>query len=257
MYRKNSYALTESVAFITGALGQIGREIVMRFLEDGAFVYIADKGKKISDDLAKKLKRAKFDNYRYVTIDVTSEESIRAVYRKLTRPVDVLVNCAGIGVYTSFESRTSDELDTVYAVNLKGTILCSKIFSAGMMKRKGGRIINIGSIYGITTPDFSMYGDSGRNSSEIYGATKAGIIQTTKYLAAYLAPHNILVNCVSPGGVFNRQKSFFVRRYKKRTPLQRMAAPDDLTGVIAFLASDEAAYITGQNIAVDGGFTIW
>lgn len=254
---KNSYALANKVVFVTGGLGQIGREIVTRFLEDGAFVYVADKEKKMRRELENTLKSAKFKKYQYISVDVTSEKSIQAAHKKLTRHVDILINCAGIGVYTPFETRESDDLDRVYAVNLKGTILCSKIFSADMVKRKSGRIINIGSIYGITTPDFSIYGSSGRNSSEIYGATKAGIIHTTKYLAAYLAPHNILVNAVSPGGVFNHQDPYFVERYTKKTPLARMAEPSDLTGAILFLASDEARYITGQNIAVDGGFTVW
>lgn len=267
MKGRNSYALTNRVAFVTGALGQIGQEIVLRFLEDGAFVYIADtstklgagnnSNKKLRNDFEKKLRHAKFKKYQYVSIDVTSEKSIRAAHAKLTHPVNILINCAGIGVYTPFETRTPKDLDRVYAVNLKGTILCSKIISLGMVKRKSGRIINIGSIYGMTTPDFSMYGASGRNSSEIYGATKAGIIHVTKYLAAYLAPHNILVNAVSPGGVFNNQDPYFVERYTKKTPLKRMAEPSDLTGAIAFLASDEASYITGQNIAIDGGFTVW
>jgi len=106
------------------------------------------------------------------------------------------------------------------------------------------------------TPDFKIYGNSGRNSSEIYGATKAGVIHVTKYLAAYLAKHNILANSISPGGVFNHQDPNFVRKYKAKTPLGRMAEPEDLTGLIAFLCSDDARYITGQNIAVDGGFTL-
>jgi NAD(P)-dependent dehydrogenase (short-subunit alcohol dehydrogenase family) len=257
MRGKNSYSLTNRAAFVTGALGQIGQEIVVRLLESGAFVYIADKEKKLHKDFEKKLQGAKFKKYQYVSVDVSSEKSIQAAHKKLTRSVDTLINCAGIGVYTPFETRTEEDLDNVWGVNLKGTILCSKIFSADMIKRKGGRIINFGSIYGVTTPDFKIYGNSGRNSSEIYGATKAGIIHVTKYLAAYLAPHNILVNAISPGGVFNHQDKYFVEQYAKKTPLGRMAEPNDLTGLIAFLASDEARYVTGQNIAVDGGFTLW
>jgi NAD(P)-dependent dehydrogenase (short-subunit alcohol dehydrogenase family) len=97
----------------------------------------------------------------------------------------------------------------------------------------------------MTTPDFKIYGYSGRNSSEIYGATKAGIIHVTKYLAAYLAEHNILVNSISPGGVFNHQDPNFVRKYKAKTPLGRMTEPKDITGLVGF-CSDDAQYITGQ-----------
>lgn len=253
----NSYALNDRVIFLTGALGQIGQTLAMSLLQNGAFVYIADKEKKIHKDFEEKLQSAKFRKYQYVSIDVSSEKSIVAAHKKLTRRVDVLINCAGIGVYTPFETRTSEDLDKVYAVNLKGTILCSKIFSEDMIAKKCGRIINFGSIYGMTTPDFKIYGNSGRNSSEIYGATKAGIIHVTKYLAAYLAKHNVLVNSVSPGGVFNHQAPYFVRKYKAKTPLGRMAEPSDITGIVAFLSSDDARYITGVNIPVDGGFTLW
>ena len=251
----NSYALSDKAVFITGALGQIGKTVALRLLDNGALVYLADKQRVIDKDL-EQLFKVRRENYQFVHIDVTSEKSIQAAKKRLVRPVDVLINCAGIGVYTPFETRSTEDLDKVYAVNLKGTILCSKIFSADMIKRKSGRIINFGSIYGITTPDFKIYGNSGRNSSEIYGATKAGIIHVTKYLAAYLAEHNILVNSISPGGVFNHQDPNFVRKYKAKTPLGRMAEPEDITGLVAFLCSDDARYITGQNIAVDGGFTL-
>ena len=252
----NSYALSDKTVFITGALGQIGKAVALHLLGNGAFVYLADKQRVIDKDLKQLCKVRRHDNYQFVHIDVTSEKSIQVARKKLVRPIDILINCAGIGVYTPFEARSTEDLDKVYAVNLKGTILCSKIFSADMIKRKSGRIINFGSIYGITTPDFKIYGNSGRNSSEIYGATKAGIIHVTKYLAAYLAEHNILVNSISPGGIFNHQDPNFVRKYEAKTPLGRMAKPEDLTGLIAFLCSDDARYITGQNIAVDGGFTL-
>lgn len=252
----NSYALSDKTIFITGALGQIGKAVTLNLLDNGAFVYLADKQKVIDKDLKQLCKVRQHENYQFVHADITSEKSIQAAKKKLVRPVDILINCAGIGVYTPFEKRSAEDLDKVYAVNLKGTILCSKIFSTDMIKRKSGRIINFGSIYGVTTPDFKIYGNSGRNSSEIYGATKAGIIHVTKYLAAYLAPHNILVNSISPGGVFNHQDPDFVRKYEAKIPLGRMAKPEDLTGLIAFLCSDDARYITGQNIVVDGGFTL-
>jgi NAD(P)-dependent dehydrogenase (short-subunit alcohol dehydrogenase family) len=162
-----------------------------------------------------------------------------------------------MGVYTPFESRTEEELDEVIDLNLKATILVSKAAAESMKSQKSGAIINFGSIYGVTTPDFRIYGDSGRNSSEIYGATKAGVIHFTKYLAAYLAPYCIRSNAISPGGVFNHQDPDFVKKYEYKTPLARMATSADLIGTILFLSSDDAQYITGQNIAVDGGFTVW
>ncbi|MEK6848762.1 MAG: SDR family oxidoreductase, partial [Nanoarchaeota archaeon] len=121
----------------------------------------------------------------------------------------------------------------------------------------GGSIINIGSIYGQVSSDKRIYGDSKRNNSEVYSATKAGIIQFTKYLATHWAEYNIRVNCISPGGIFNNQKEFFVKNYINKVPLGRMANVTDINGALIFLASDASKYVTGQNLTIDGGFTIW
>jgi NAD(P)-dependent dehydrogenase (short-subunit alcohol dehydrogenase family) len=252
----NSYALQNKKVLITGALGQIGQVLVETFLKNGAFVYALDLQSNVDEIFKEKVSKYS-DNYVYLSGDIRTQEFAQAVLDSIEGTIDVLVNCAGIGVYTPLESRTEEELDDVIATNLKGTIWMSKIVAERMKKQNCGTIINFGSIYGITTPDFRIYGDSGRNSSEIYGATKAGIIHFTKYLAAYLAPYGITANAISPGGVFRAQSDDFVKNYEYKTPLARMATPDDLVGTILFLASDDARYITGQNIAVDGGFTVW
>ncbi|TSC68083.1 MAG: short-chain dehydrogenase [Parcubacteria group bacterium Gr01-1014_56] len=252
----NSYNLKRKTVLVTGASGQIGQTLVLSLLKNGAYVYGVDVVPVI-DPKFKKLIASYIRRFSYMPADITSERKIKAMLRALKRPVDVLINCAGVGVYTPFEKRTEDELDYVMNTNLKGTILMSKALSREMVKRKKGTIINFGSVYGVTTPDFRIYGDSKRNSSEIYGATKAGIIHFTKYLAVYLAKHGITVNAVSPGGVFRSQAESFVKNYEYKTPLGRMATPEDLVGAILFLASDDARYITGQNLVVDGGFTLW
>lgn len=253
---QNNYALKNKTVLVTGTLGQIGRVLVLSFLKNGAYVHGVDIAP--APDAAFKKKLSRFSNrFSYSQVDVTDEKAISTLLKEQKRPIDVLVNCAGMGVYTPFEYRTGNELDQVIALNLKGTILMSKAVAKGMVKRKKGSIINFGSIYGVTTPDFRIYGNSGRNSSEIYGATKAGIIHFTRYLAVYLARKGITVNAISPGGVFRNQTNSFVRKYAYKTPLGRMAQPEDLIGTILFLASDDARYLTGQNVVVDGGFTLW
>lgn len=252
----NHYELKGKTVLLTGGNGQIGRALVARLLREGAFVYVADIQEKMGAELADLIRRTKSKKYRYEQVDITSGASVKALRKRIKGTIDVLINNAGIGCFTPFEQRTEEELDRVLAVNLKGTILCAQVFSEDMIRRKQGKIINVGSIYGIVNPDKRIYGDSGRNSSEIYGATKAGVIHATKYLANYLGEYNVLVNAVSPGGVFNNQKEFFVKNYVYKTPLGRMAGVEDLEGVVCFLCSDESNYITGQNIAVDGGFSI-
>ena len=244
----NKYDLKGKKVLVTGSNGQLGRALVRAFLGSSAFVYATDLQDEIAEKPASK-------NYEYLRMDVTDENSVLAAAGKI-KELDVLVNNAGIGIFTPFENRTPQEIDQAMDVNIKGTILCAKIFSRGMAKRKSGRIINVGSIYGVVPADKKIYGDSGRNSSEIYAATKAGVIHLTRYLAAYLGERGIAVNSISPGGIFNNQKESFVKNYTGKTPMGRMAQTADLVGAACFLASDDAGFVTGQNITIDGGFTL-
>ena len=127
-------------------------------------------------------------------------------------------------------------------------------------KLKICRIINFGSIYGSLSPNFDIYKKGDRFNSEIYGATKASVIQLTKYYAVILSKENIIINCISPGGILNKknpQAKNFVKNYSKRVPKQRMGNVEDLFTVVLFLSSDKSNYIVGQNIIVDGGLSIW
>ena len=122
-----------------------------------------------------------------------------------------------------------------------------------MKKSKNATIINVSSIYGVYSPDLEIYQGTKLGNSAAYAAAKAGLIQLTKWLSKALAPR-IRVNCISPGGIFRDQPKKFVKAYIKKTSIKRMAKEDDLMGVFAFLASDASAYVTGQNIIVDGGW---
>ncbi len=120
--------------------------------------------------------------------------------------------------------------------------------------------MNIGSIFGAVSPDFRNYTDCDRKNSEVYGATKAGIIQMTKYFGVHLADRNIRVNCLSPGGMFNPelpQGEDFIKNYSHRCPMGRMAKADEMIGGLFYLSSEASAYTTGQNIIVDGGMSCW
>ena len=126
-----------------------------------------------------------------------------------------------------------------------------------MKDQKSGKIVNIGSIYGQVSSDERIYGASGRNNSEVYSATKAGVIHMTKYMATHFGRYDIQTNCISPGGIFNNQSKEFIDNYCYKTPLNRMGCADDLQSTLLYLISDASTYTNGQNISVDGGFVAW
>jgi NAD(P)-dependent dehydrogenase (short-subunit alcohol dehydrogenase family) len=124
-----------------------------------------------------------------------------------------------------------------------------------LKKSKAGSIINIASIYGAYAPDYSLYEGTSMGNPAGYSASKGGLIQLTRWLSTTVAP-DICVNSISPGGIWRKQPEKFVKRYERRTPLARMATEEDFKGVIAYLISDMSAYVTGQNIVVDGGWSV-
>lgn len=254
------FDISGKVVMITGALGQLGSEITRELLENGAKVAISDldedKCKNAASDFNNKFKNSVFG----IGCDITQEKSVEKffaeTYKKFGK-IDALINNAGIGIFTPFEKRTPEEIDRVMDVNIKGTILCSK-HAFNVMKKSGkGSIINIASIYGLVSSNKEIYGDSGRNNSEIYGMTKAAIINFTKYLAAYSAEFGIRVNAISPGGIFNGQKEVFVKNYTNKVPMKRMGSAKDMVGAAIYLISDSSSYMTGNNLVIDGGFTVW
>jgi len=237
----------DKIAIVTGASGQIGKAFVDALNNDGFYIYAIDVDIEEMTDA---------DNIEYIELDITNEGRVNKFFEAINR-VDVLVNNAGIGVFTPFESRTASEFRKVMEVNLLGTFLMSQSTIRIMKNNNKGKIVNIASIYGSKSSDERIYGDSGRNNSEVYSATKAGVINLTKYMAAHFGKYNIQTNSISPGGIFNNQSSGFVKNYEYKTPMHRMGNEQDLISTLMYLISDEANYTNGQDIAVDGGFLSW
>lgn len=254
------FTLDGQVVLVTGAAGQLGRQFSMVLGQMGAHVVVSDLKAQDCKVLAETL-QSKGVKAMPLELDVSDSESVKegfgVIATQLGR-VDVLVNNAGIAVFNPFEERTFGEFMHVLTVNVAGTFLCTQAAVRIMKKQpSGGRIINIGSIYGLVSGDPRIYTDSSRNTSEVYAASKAAVIQMTRYWAVHLAKNNIRVNAISPGGVFNGQGTDFVENYSYRTPMGRMAQEDDLNGALMFLASEASSYVTGHNLVVDGGWTAW
>ena len=176
--------------------------------------------------------------------------------------IDIIINSAAVSFFSHFEKRKKLEIKKTINLNLISSlnIIKSYVNLHKIKKLKTCKIINFGSIYGIVSPNFNIYKKGDRFNSEIYGATKASIIQLTKYLGALYADKKIFINCISPGGTTDgtvKISKSFKSRYSSKVPIKRMASPNELITAIMYLASDYSTYTVGQNIIVDGGYTAW
>ncbi len=256
--------LKDRVIVVTGGTGLLGKEFCRGLAEFGAEVIIGstnkENGKLVSEELNAYLNE---DKVSFNILDITSEKSIDEFILKTEEEfgkIDVLVNNAyprNKKYGTKFEKVEFDSYSENVISHMGGYFLVTQKISKRMMERKYGVIANIASIYGVLGPNFSVYEGTEMTMPVEYSMIKGGIINYTRYLSTYLAPYNIRANCISPGGIFNHQPSEFVEKYNDKVPLGRMADPSDIVGTLVFLSSDASEYITGQNIMVDGGLSVW
>jgi len=253
------FDLAGRVALVTGAAGDgYGRQIAEALAEAGARVVITSRRLAKARERARQLTARGLDVCA-LALDLTRERSIGVAVTHVLKThgrLDILFNNAAHNHLEPLENVAVKDWNRVLAVNLTGTMLLSR--AVAPLLRRGGRgvIVNVSSIYGLVAPDPRLYGRSGLNSPLVYGATKSALVQMTRHLAVEWAP-TIRVNCLSAGGLRRGQPPSFLRAYISRTPLGRMAGPDDLKGAAVFLASDASAWMTGQNLVVDGGWTAW
>ncbi len=251
--------LREKVALITGAGGGIGRATALRFAQEGAAVVASDMDEAGANETVQLI-----TDGGGKAVAVLGSVAERADAQKMVDAatgqfgrLDILVNNAGItrDALTvrlkdgEVKMMSDEQWEAVLSVNLKGTWLVSQLAAVPMMKQKYGRIVNTASV-----------GAQGNIGQANYSASKAGVIGLTKTLALEWARFNIAVNCVAPGGVKTRMTAAIpegvMAHLIERIPLKRLAEPDEIAAVHVFLASDEASYITGQVIWVDGGLTV-
>lgn len=252
------FRLDNKVALVTGGTGIVGAPISQALAEAGATVIVASRNQEKCAGFAARLKKRGL-RAEGGELDLASEDSIRGLRdRILSRhhQLDIVFNNAVARAGGDLRHMTSAEWEKAMRVNSTGLFLACRIFSEPMQTQRSGSIVNISSIYGIVGPDFSIYEGTPISNPVNYAFAKGGIIALTRYLASFLAPDGIRVNCLSFGGVRTAETpARFEQNYRRRTILGRMAGDDDIKGPALFLASDASAYVTGQNIPIDGGWT--
>lgn len=256
----NQFSLKGKVALMTGGAGLYGRQIVAALAEAGARTLIASRNVAELEKVAQE-HRAQGQDVTALKLDQGNEASIlelRDEVKKRYGGLDVLVNNAVLRPMKS--GYQGADAGATFAesmqVNATGLFLITRAMGDLMAERKQGSIINIGSMQGMIAPDPAIYRGTDMNGwYPDYFFHKGGMINFTRFIGSYYGAYGIRCNCVSPGGFFNNQPETFVRQYSERTFLGRMAGDTDLKGIVAFLASDASAYITGANIPVDGGYT--
>ena len=233
---------------LTGAAGQLGKCFALNLAKEGYRV--------LATDVNNLEALPSHPNIETAILDVSCETDVISLFKSLGQ-LYAVVNNAGIGVFTPFEDRTVEEFMAVTNVNSLGTFLLCREAIKKMKLQGCGKIVNIASMYGVISSDPRIYGVSGRNNSEVYSMTKAGIIQLSRYIAANYAHYNIQANSISPGGVFNEQSEDFLNAYISRNPTRKMAQPEQIFCTLRFLLSNSSNYVNGQNIIVDGGHSLW
>jgi len=254
-----TFSLRGKVALVTGGAGLYGRQIVAALAEAGATTYIAARGLDALQAVADQ-ERARGCDVSALTLDLASDTSIEQLHAEIidrSGRCDILVNNAVTRSATDGWDHDLAAYDASLHVNASALFKLTHLFGESMKKRRAGSIINIGSMMGMVGVEMGNYQgtDMQANPSPIYFYEKGGMINFTRWAASILGPFNIRVNCLSPGGLFADQPAEFVKNYNARTQLGRMANDGDLKGAVVFLASDASAYVTGTNIAIDGGYT--
>jgi NAD(P)-dependent dehydrogenase (short-subunit alcohol dehydrogenase family) len=268
---RDVFRLDGQVAVVTGLLGRLGPIWADALLGAGAVVVGLDLPRSKASSAFEGLKQRYGEHKLYLhRIDIRDRAKLTEVLDHCLTQIgipSVLVNNAGIdqppGPVQTYrlEDIPLDICRDVFDVNVLGALQATQIFGREMLKARRGTIINIGSLYASVSPDVHFYDhipcDPPFLKPPAYGASKAALVNLTKYFAAHWGPYGVRVNILSPGGVLGEQDEAFKKKFSARVPMGRLALHSDLYGPLIFLASDASSYVTGIDLKIDGGFTAW
>lgn len=251
--------LTGKVIVVTGGCGLLGKTFVKAVLDHNGVAVAAD----VNDEQLKKIREEiKSEKLYPVKLDITSADSIRSVIAEVKQKfgrIDALVNNAyprNKAYGTDMEKVSYKDFCENVDMHLGGYFLCMQQFSVFFKEQGQGNIISMSSIYGVNAPRFEIYENAGFTMPVEYAAIKAGVVHLTKYFVTYYAGKNIRFNCISPGGILSGQPDDFIKKYNEHALSKGMLEQQDILGALVFLLSDASAYINGQNIIVDDGWTL-
>ena len=271
------FDLSGKSALITGGAGLLGKEHALALLEVGANIVLWDVNEenlmRVTNELIKDFSE---QSVKMSVVDISKEEEVNNAYKELELQgiaISILINNAAINpkytsgsngtVFSRVENLTLDDWNYQVSVGLTGAFICSKYFGSKMAINNGGVILNISSDLSVISPDQRLYKVSGaeENSQPVkpitYSVIKSGLVGMTKYLATYWSANGVRVNALSPGGVYEEQNNDFVKKISDLIPLGRMAKSNEYRSAVQFLCSDASSYMTGQNIVIDGGRSVW
>ncbi len=254
MHVKELLSLKGKVILVSGGAGRFGKCMVEGLAEADGIVVIASRDLKTCQKVAEDYQSKGLDVHA-LQLDQAEHESVLKLKESIKKQfgrLDVFVNNAVAWPMKGYDDPL-DAWEESMRVNATGAFDITRQMGYLIAESGGGSIIHISSFKGMFGPDFSLYEGTKMDASADYNFHKGGLISLTKYMARRLAPQKIRVNCISPGGLFANQPEPFLSRYNKAVPLGRMANNDDIKGLVVLLASEASAYITGENILMDGG----
>lgn len=266
------FSLKGKTAIVTGGVGILGKAFCCALAEQGANVAVVDLVANETMDFAQTLAEQYGVKALGIGCDVADVASVHKMVEQVFNEwghIDILHNNAASKssclekFFQPFEEYDINTWNEVMSVNINGMFLVAQAVGPKMIAQKtGGSIIQTASIYGIMAPDNRIYENAHYmgcqiNTPAVYAVSKAAVLGLTRYLAAYWANEKIRVNSITPGGVESGQNASFIENYSKRVPMNRMAKRDEMVGALLYLASEASSYVTGQNLVVDGGLTIW
>ena len=258
------FSLEKKVAVVTGAYGHLGSAISQALAGFGAKVILIGRNEQRLKTLITKYTDL-MDKFEYSICDVTDERKFYKIVKDIVannKTIDILVNNAYEKQNETFEKLTKSKWNHGLATCLTHYVTCAHTVSPIMLKQKSGSIINIASIYAFLGVDHRIFLDLHNDPPIHYAASKGGILQITRYLATLWADKGIRVNTISPGYFPKKRPDIperpdYIEQIIQRTPMRRIGQPDDLAGAVVYLASNASSFVTGQNIVVDGGWSVW